>query len=473
MEVSHRQQAVIEGWEQDYLAVEEQRQEVCALAREGDVGQLVARGFPADMAQIMCDWQRPGIPDVVGSFLHPESLDVSYIYGLLNAADLQKRLPELRVHLLHLDSVGYRKHSESPFNFGSFGSPHNMFGVVEVGKAAVANSALYAPRSYEDVSQRAVQFSEVGDAIVRRIFSQLEPYIENAIHAQRLRHRRKEIKAWISNHLRQNHADLDELYQNAVAGSVESDDSIYMSQLLHRYKAAVSRQVLLEESSQSGISESLFSADRLVLPLVRHSIRSLIGSRGVDFLRQVAEPGEGLCLMAPRNVARQMLVMGESGQFKVVGDGQERLVGDDDVAAILEGGLPLAKLFVVAMVASGSVYHLGSEQAERMRDKIIDVLGVAYDSPRQYLRGLHMGENGGYANKGVKLKNRRSFMSLPMLYLLLGPRGLREFVAIRQGNRADPLELSAKDVARLASRHLVSRARDQLFGQEPTAEGSV
>lgn len=454
-------QAIIERWAKDYDAIESRRQEICTLARSGNSGQLIEQGFPADMAEIMCMWQHASIPDIVGSFLHPEGLDTAHLYGVLNAAEFHRRDPLLNIRLLHLDTIGYRKYTESPFQFGTFGVPLNMFGVTEVGKATAASSGLYAPRSADAMRERLAQFDAGQPSVVQRIFSQIEPHIESAIHSRQVRHKRKELRIFIQSYLRQQYTDLVHAYDEALELSVGIDETVYMSELLYNYKLAVSRRIF-PDAQETDISESLFSGDRQIVSLIRETIGHLVRGRGVDFLRRSAGPGEGLSLVAAQNTGRQMLVMDHDGRFKVVGDNEESYVDDEAVQTIVANGLPLAKLFIAALVASGTVYHLGSEQGEAMREQIITALGIEREEIRQYLQALHMGENGTYGNKGIRLKGSRSVVPMPLLYLLLGPQGLRQFVAVRQGRRADALELSAQGIARQAGRYLVRTALAQL-----------
>lgn len=435
------------------------RDKVVQNLEEGNVTNLEKMGFPQDIIPVMQLWKQEG-PDILGSFAHPEELDLYKFVSLFNLKAFQKRMalsgvdfPKILIN--YYDTVLIGRSAEKPFKLGSFGSDFNLFGVKEkeVGSSEV---------SKEKARDLKEKFKDESTKISDALFIQLrEDVVYTMREKEAVKGRKKIVLEGIKRGLERRVLNLATTFEK-IAPLQRSE--ITLSQLLMDFQKELGNIIFnspfssLALEEQFGYESILFSKNDNFLNLVKESVKILIETRGIILLKSIIAPWEGLAIIVQNGGDRLMLTKDEENNFCFLDKFKEaQRLPDDKVMRFLFQGLPLGKLESLALIAGGFTLHMGSEYG--IREKVVKILGASGEAEK-YLLGLRIGEDKEQGNEGILFqnleKNSKNYMPLPLMYVLLGRDGTKKFISQIVGETNKPYELGLADLRCFVAQQLVN-----------------
>lgn len=453
---------LINRWVENAIAVEPLRRDVLKALDGDENAKLTEMGFPGDIIPIMKLWRTQG-PEILTSFAHPEELDLYKIIGVLNLKLFQQQAQKKginfsRILVNHYDTVPFHKSAIKPFQVGNFASKLGLDPFNLQNKGGYILQSRQSVMSLSEAENTKTQFTA---SIPKAISFFMELLKEHMLKDVKARGTEVDInKQMLTQSVQQLLLRrMEIMLENFRKAKEGKGDPLSISKFLMDFQTGLACNIFnLPEGSNSieeslGFSAVLASENSQFLDLLRQSLLMLVRSRGTGIIKNIVMPREGLGLIKLPDGSNGLLSKNDDDDLVIVDKcDQVTILSDQEVENAITRTLPLGKLENLAINAGGIAFHMGSEYG--IREKIIHVLGVQGEAT-EYLRALRVGEDKEQGSDGILLKGTKSYMPLPMCFLLLGDKGVRELIAHFVGVRNEPIELDVAEIQLLCAKRLV------------------
>lgn len=417
------------------------RDRISFLLSSDRVDEVVRMGFPADLLDIMKLWKEKG-PQILTSFSHPQEAELYKLVGLLNLKRFQdvaslQGITFDQVTVNYYDTVSPKLSVRKPLSLLDLGTGLNFFDVDMFG---FQGANLPVSQVKKDATR---QIPETINNLVDQFRPLvIEPIVKKDLPNGQVKAQRRALEERMTTLFGQRFNDL--------LGCFPASDSLSQSEILMEFERNFSALIFdeygLPLEDVFGYDFSLFSKNEQFLALVRETLSILMEKRGVSLFKTIINPGEGLVLIS--NVTRRMLTKTSWDSFALTGGfGEDKDISDEDAKTIiLEKGIPLAKLEMLAIIAGGFTLHMGSEYGARAR--ILEALEIPQGSQAErYLSSLRIGQDKEAGNECVK-SDTGNALPIVMGYALLGKEGIRRLLDRVVGKTTERLKLDRKGLKR-------------------------
>ena len=411
---------------------------------------LLGMGFPKECIPIIKLWREYG-PNILTSFSHPEEFDMDKMVGLINLGLYSsyvsnRQVDSTQVLIVDYDTIPIQKSVKKPFKASTFGIDIDMFGV----RNDRISAFVLTNERRMDIYQRINSLDASGKGTpVELLLNQLRQELAEEMKGTIEPERKKYATECVENILVERFGQIRQIAQQALDQAPQT-----LGQTLAAFDQLFTNYILdLGPTSIpfSGFRRTLFSDNQDFLELVRNTIQILIASRGVQILRDIINPGEGICAIHTEN-DRHILSKDESEGFILKSDLNSIQISDEDAKQFALSGIPLAKMESAALFAGAQTLHIGSEYG--VRPKILNALGFK-GKAFEYVMGLKVAEDKKHGNLGMVMKEGGYVPSL-FAFILLGKTQMKQLLLSQAGRTNTPLEFSVPELKKFAAQNLIT-----------------
>lgn len=493
-ELAIGERPLIDQWVKDCLPVFQVRNNLVRDLLSGSVQQdngtsVFQNGIraPAFLVPIMELWARRG-PTILCSYSHPEEFNLYKFMGRLNLILFLTRMktagieiPSKKITENWYETVALTRSVTEPLNFGDF-FPADKFKPNLLGLAGRKRGSEMLDRKKQLEVLESIPISGIAQKIVDHVQNDIDETIKSTMPDLTRRKRYEMRQVTIRNIVSQRISEIINIAKSVLESGVDRlTINEFLTELEQRFAGMILNDKVryglpprIDELTE--IKGSLSSKNKDYLDLVMDTLVLLIEAKGVDVLRGlVNSTGEGLFLGLVRGKNVTLTIDKDANAFILMNDrtGEiEQRIPDAEIIELIRNNdlVPLAKSETLALVASGMVFHMGSEYGNRNRALLVlELETTEYSAFKQYLSNLRIGQdleqgNGLFSLNGTKL------IPAILAFVLLGKDFIRSEMIKEAGINNQPLTLSIQELKKLTAESLVKSLKTtqrSAFGSGP------
>lgn len=446
-----------------------------SVVRDG-ASAIFQNGFkvPGFLVPIMEKWAKEG-PIILTSYSHPEQFEMYKFMGSLNLTLFLERIkkegivvPTSRVVENWYETVALDRSVKEPLNVANI-FPKDKLKVNLLGLSGYQFGSEAIDRDEQLDILKRVDTDEIAQAIVARLTNDLDSELKlsnpNLTKQQRYEMRQVTIKDIISQRLstiiRLADSSLSETF---LRGASRINDFLFeLEQRFgsHIFAEQQSYGFSSTMSDLTGIEAKLSSKNTGYFNIIIDTLALLIRAKGVEVLKSlVNSTGEGLFLGKIEGEDLALTVDKETNTFALMNNITGEITRSIEDSKILDfcsqnNFTPLAKPETLALVASGMVFHMGSEHGNRARAlSALDLDGVEFRQFSTYASRMRIGQDLEQGNRLFLLGGTKPIPAV-LAYVLFGKDFLRAEMMKMVGLRNEPYKLDELEVRHLAAQNLV------------------
>ncbi len=422
------------------------RSKVVEYIREGNILALVRFGFPEDVVNVMVKCSR-FMPDILGTVSHPAKLDLYRGSSEINCALALSRIGDY-----HIRSVKFPYYDSTSLDDKSVINP------FFIGKDVFKLKGRSACDEVE-VEEIITLLVSSEDEVVRKLYNMITPALFKEVKNQVKIEQRGYVMSYTK--------ELMHYRFSRIVNCIQSSRKrVSIGRFLMNFQDGILSELLglgygnsLDQRLGFG-SPTLVSEDIEYLNTLRETFVLILNSRGSDGLASLFPIGD-LAFVEIRGI-HWILSKCKKGNFclRSYDNGESFVSLKDGISLLINAKLFLAKAEMVAVILNGITIHMGSEYD--LRETILSNIGLS-NQALHYMKSLRLGKDKKHGTKGISVSvGKGLYLSLPLLYLTLGPKGVIDFLKKKIGKSPESDLLTEERLRTLFARSLVRDSKEHL-----------
>jgi hypothetical protein len=430
----------------DFLRSLNTRSRIVEYIHEGNVTALVRFGFPEDIVSVMIECSHL-MPDVLGTVSHPARLDLYRLSAEINCAIVLSRIGRGA-----LGTIRFPYYDSTPLGDKSVLNP------FFIGKDVFK---LRGRSTYDvvEISDIVVSLESSEEEILSKLYNMITPTLFREVKNQVKTEQRGAVLSYIKEMMHYR-------FSNLVSCIKSSQNRVTIGRFLMDFQDSIITELLVLGSGDSldqalGFEKPLLiSGDLEYLNVIRKTFVCVFDSRGCGGLARIFPPGDLALVEISGRIGT--LSKCKKGDFCLRFDCNKELFVslEEGMSLLINAKVFLSKAEMVVIALNGITIHMGSEYD--LRNIILSNIGLS-NQALSYMRYLRLGKDKRHGIPGIMIAVGKGLpLSLPLLYLVLGPKGIIDFLKKKIGKSSNSDLLTEESLRTLFARNLIRDSKDHL-----------